>query len=66
MHDPTYIGRDGVHVPDVRLYLNDELYKKWIEIPSGQRSHVMQRLLALYFSCGCDAFLKALEEKTRE
>lgn len=59
-----YVGQDVVVMPDVRLYLNEELYKKWLKIPSGQRSSVIQRLLCLYFSCGGEGFLEALEKNS--
>jgi len=49
-------------MPDVRMYLNEDLYKKWLKIPLGKRSSIMQRLLELYFSCGAEGFLEALEK----
>ena len=37
-------------MPDVRMYLKDDLYFKWKKIPSGERSKIVQDLLEKFFN----------------
>jgi len=45
-------------MPDIRLYLGDDLYFRWKKIPTGLRSKIMQELLEEYFKGDGKKYLK--------